>query len=258
MSLDTLFTQIILSEQQLSEQTQKTKGVNVAISSCCEQITSLNERYGRAGEALDRTAQQLSEMKLQHNLMKKCHNDLLRESEELLCQKKHLSGCLASIKSERQEEGERFSGEVSSFNRDFSLRGNTELVFQNQIHTDLLDLDREAESLRREMELISCTNSHISGVQEEKRALQVELQQLGGGQEDLDQQLREAEATTASLRAERRLVSRKPATDSKCLRLRKELEMHQEAELELLREALSSEIQSVKSKLDSSRRRQQN
>ncbi|CAK6972635.1 coiled-coil domain-containing protein 172 isoform X1 [Scomber scombrus] len=122
--------------------------------------------------------------------------------------------------------------------------------------------DNLKESLRKEqnickMEVMSQRNSHMGSIQEEKRTLQLQLQGLKNIWKDLDRQLSEAEATTECLRAESLFVSQKPLTDSTCLRLRKELEMHKEGEQELLREALSSELQFLQSKLDSSQRSEQ-
>ncbi|XP_049927278.1 coiled-coil domain-containing protein 172 [Epinephelus moara] len=252
MSLDTLFKQILLTEQQLTEQTQKLKEVKTAISRCNERIKSTTGKCERTSEEIDIKAQQLSAMRLQHDLMKKCEDQMLKQIEELLCQNSQLRECLAKIKWECTEEEKNFLQEISRFNSDFSLRGNRGVVFESQTHTEILDLEREVDSLYKEMELMSRRNSHMSAVQQEKRALQLQLQGLENIQKELDQQLIEAEAVTESLRAESLFVSQKPRTDSTCLRLRKELEMHKEGELEFLREVLSSEIQLLKTKLDSS------
>ncbi|XP_073337692.1 coiled-coil domain-containing protein 172 [Pagrus major] len=252
MSLDTLFEQILLSEHQLTEQTQQFKEVEAAIIRCKEKIKTATEKYEKTKKELDMKARQSSAMQLQRDLMKKTEDQMLKQIEEMLCQKSRLGERLAKIKKESKEEEENFLQEISKFNSDFSLRGNRETVFKSQTHTELLDLETEVESLHEEMELMSRRNSHMSFIQEEKRALQLELQGLDNIQRDLDRQLIEAEAMTESLRAESLFVSQKPLTDSTCLRLRKELDMHKEGELELLREALSSEIQFLKSKLDSS------
>ncbi|XP_035519731.1 coiled-coil domain-containing protein 172 [Morone saxatilis] len=252
MSLDTLFNQILLSEQQLTEQTHKLKEVKVAILKSKEKIKSTTEKFEKTKEELDEKAQQLSAIRLQCDLIKKCEDQMLKQIEELLCQKSCLRERLAKIKRQSKEEEETFLQEISRFNSDFSLRGNREIVYQGQTHTEILDLQKEVESLYKEMELMSRGNNHMSSMQDEKRELQLQLQGLDSIQKDLDRQLNEAEAMTESLRAESRFVSQKPFTDSTCLRLRKELEMHKEGELELLREALSSEIQLLKSKLDSS------
>ncbi|XP_039477480.1 coiled-coil domain-containing protein 172 isoform X2 [Oreochromis aureus] len=218
MSLDTLFQQILLTEQQLAEQTQKIKDVKIAIIRCNERIKSVTEQYGKSKEELDEKAQQLSAMRLQYDLAKKYENQMLKQIEELLCQKSHLREHLSKIKRAAKEEEENFLQEISKFNSDFSLKANRETVFKSQTHTVLLDLEKEVESIYK----------------------------------DLDRQLSEAEAMTESLRSESQFVSQKPLSDSACLRLRKEMEMHREGQLEHLREELSSEIQFLQSKLESS------
>ncbi|XP_023250431.1 coiled-coil domain-containing protein 172 [Seriola lalandi dorsalis] len=252
MSLDALFQQILLTEHQLTEQTQKFKDVKVAIIRCNEKIKNGTEKYEKASEELDEKAQQSSVMRLQHDLIKKCEDQMLKKIEELLCQKRHLWERLSKVKRESKEEEEIFLQEISRFNSDFSLRGNRETVFESQTHTEILDLEREVESLYKDMELMSSSNRHMSSMQEQKRALQLELQGLDNSRRDLDRQLSVAEAMTASLRAESLFVSQKPLTDSTCLRLRKELEMHKKAALELRQEELSSEIRLLQSMLDSS------
>ncbi|XP_068184059.1 coiled-coil domain-containing protein 172 [Antennarius striatus] len=277
MSLDSLFQQILLSEQELTERRRKLKEVRVSINGLSEQIKSCNEKRRRTAQDLDQTvntciylfcmplvftivtAQQLSEMKLQHKLLKRRHQDVLKACEELLVQRGHLQERLAGVRRDRKEQEKHFCGDISAFNRAFSLQGDGQLLLHTQMHRQMLDLDRELGSLHREMELMS-SRSPPSAVQEERGALQVELQALDRAQRALDQQLRDAEATTAALTAEHRLVQHRPQTDSKCLsvgavtdsscvcsRLRQELQEHQEAELELLREALRSEIHFVQS-----------
>ncbi|XP_075960256.1 coiled-coil domain-containing protein 172-like [Anarhichas minor] len=252
MSLDTLFQQILQTEQQLTEQTQKIKEVKVAIIRCNEKIKSTTEKNEKTSEELDKKAQQLSTMRLQHGLMKKCEDQMLKQIGELLCQRSQRREHLVKIKRQSEEEEENFLQEISRFNGDFSLCGNRDVVFESQTHTESLDLEREVESLHKEMELMSRRNNHVSAMQEEKRALTLKLQGLDHTHKDLDRQTIEAKAKTESLRAESLSVSRKPLTDGTCLRLRAELETHNEGELELLREALSSEIHFLKSKLDSS------
>uniref|UniRef100_A0A3Q3W100 Coiled-coil domain-containing protein 172 n=1 Tax=Mola mola TaxID=94237 RepID=A0A3Q3W100_MOLML len=105
MSLNTLIEQILLSEQQLNEQTERIK--------------------------------ELSQMRLQYNVMKKCHDQMLKLTEELL----------AKIKRQFKVEEESFWQEITVFNSDFSLRGNRDTVVESQTQTEILDLDREVESL---------------------------------------------------------------------------------------------------------------
>ncbi|XP_034537650.1 coiled-coil domain-containing protein 172 isoform X2 [Notolabrus celidotus] len=252
MSLDSLFQQILLTEQQLTEQTQRFKEVKVAIIRCNEQIKSHTDNLERTKEERDQKAQQSSVMRLQRGLMKKHENQMLLKIEELLCQTNQLQQRLVTIKKESMEEKEKFLLEISRFNSDFSLGRSKEIQSESHTQTEILDLEREAESLYKEMKLMGHRNRHMNSMQEQKRVLQVKLHSLENSQKDLDRQLWEAEAVTGSLKAESLFVSQKPLTDSTCLRLRKELEMHKEGELELLREALSSEIQFLKSKMESS------
>ncbi|AWP14677.1 putative coiled-coil domain-containing protein 172 isoform 3 [Scophthalmus maximus] len=247
MSLDSLFQQILLTEQQLTEQTQRFKEVKVAIIRCNEKIQGTTEKYEKTIEELDEKAQQSSVMRLQRDLMKKREEQMLKQIEELLCQRSRLRERLAKIKKESKEEEERFLQEISRFNSDFSLRGNRDAVFQSQTHTEILDLQRDVESLYKEMELMSRGNSHMIRLQEE----QLELQDLDDNRRDVDRQLSAAEATTESLRAESLLVGQKPLADSTCLR--QEREKHQTRETEVLRETLGSERHFLQSKLDGSR-----
>lgn len=53
----------------------------------------------------------------------------------------------AKIKKESEEEQENFLQEISRFNSDFSLRGNRETVFESPTHTEILNLEREVDSL---------------------------------------------------------------------------------------------------------------
>ncbi|CAJ1066803.1 coiled-coil domain-containing protein 172 [Xyrichtys novacula] len=218
MSLDSFFQQVLLTEQQLSKQTQKLKEVKVAIIRSKEQIKSSSENLERLKTEIGEKGQQLSVMRLQHDLMKKHEKQMLEKTEELLCQKNQLQQHLTKIKKESTEEREKFLQEITKFNCDFSLGQNREMEFESQTRAEILNLEREIESIHKEMEQMSNRNSHMISMQEQKKALQLELESLGDIQKDLDRQLSEAEAVTDSLRAESGFMSQKPLTDSTCLR----------------------------------------
>ncbi|XP_056291719.1 coiled-coil domain-containing protein 172 isoform X2 [Pseudoliparis swirei] len=219
MSLDTLFQQILLTEQQHSELTQKNRKVKLAIIQLNEDIKSATEKNAKTCEELESKAQ---------------------------------------TQLEAKEEEQNFLREVSRFNADFSLRANGGVALASRAHGELLELQRELASLHEEMELMSRGNAGVRSVRKEQRALQITLQGLDAAQRDLDRQLAGAEATTHALQAESLLVGRRPLTDATCLRMRKELETHKEGELEILREALSSEIDFLKSRnVDGSQGREQ-
>ncbi|XP_056147382.1 coiled-coil domain-containing protein 172 [Lampris incognitus] len=243
MNLDNFFQQILETEQQLCERTKKTREVNVAVIKCQEMIKAVTEKRERVNQELDEKAQQLSEMRLRHKLMKKQEEQMKKQIEDLLCQQGHLKEHLEKIKRDLKGEEEKFLQEITKFNSDFSLCGNREAGFDSQIHSEMADLHGKVDSLQEEMELMNQNSSHIDFTQKDKIALQFELQGLQNIRKELDCQLQEAEKVTESLRAESFRARQKPLTDNTCLRLKKELEKHNEGKLVLLREALRSERQ---------------
>uniref|UniRef100_A0A3B3CDH4 Coiled-coil domain-containing protein 172 n=1 Tax=Oryzias melastigma TaxID=30732 RepID=A0A3B3CDH4_ORYME len=267
MSLDSLFQQVLLTEQQQSEQIQKLKdgtflflaiiklaasfvlkknmrfrqqhcrlrifvvfikkkrylsdiciSVKVSIIKCNEKIKNATEKYENIKEELNKKAPRLCILRLQCDLMRKTEDLMLKHIEELSCQRNHLGESLAKIRRESKEEEEHFLQEISGFNRDFSLQGNKVTLLESQTRSELQLLQREEEALHK----------------------------------DLDGRLKEAKLTTESLKLESQFVSQKHLTDSTCVRLRKELEMYKEEELEQLnlKDALNSEIQFCQSRLD--------
>ncbi|XP_061767647.1 coiled-coil domain-containing protein 172 isoform X2 [Nerophis ophidion] len=251
MSLDKLFHQILLTEQQLTEQNQKLKEVKAAIVRCNGELKAATEKYDKTSEELDMKEQQLSSMRLQRDLMNKCEEEMSKHTEELLGQKSHLKERLDKIRAEFQDEESVFLQEVFTFNGDFSLGGSRETVLTSQTHTEVLNLDRQVDLFHKEMEEMSQRNSHMSILNGQRRTLQLELQALKNMHTDIQQQLSRAEEKTQALLAERHLVSQKHLTDSTCVRMRKEIEEHKRGEVELQREALSSELHLLQSKMDS-------
>ncbi|XP_028325117.1 coiled-coil domain-containing protein 172 isoform X2 [Gouania willdenowi] len=219
MSLDRFFQQVLLSEQQLTEQTQKLKEVNVSIIRCKENIMRTTEKYEKTMQELDEKNQQLSTLRLHHHLMKKREEQMLKQTEELLRQNNHLREHLVKIKRDSKEEKERFLQEITRFNSDFSLQGKYKAVFQSRTHAELQEAERAVDSLHKEMEEIrySNTNTHMVSIEEEKRLLVLELQGLESIQTELTLQLSDAKEQTQSLRAELTLIHQKPLTDSTCL-----------------------------------------
>ncbi|XP_061913960.1 coiled-coil domain-containing protein 172 isoform X2 [Entelurus aequoreus] len=254
MSLDKLFHQILLTEQQLSEQNQKLKEgylVKAAIVRCNGELKAATEKYDKTSEELDMKEQQLSSMRLQRDLMNKCKEEMSKHIQELLCQKSHLKERLDKIRAEFQDEESVFLQEVFTFNSDFSLGGSRETVLTSQTHTEVLNLDRQVDLFHKEMEEMSQRNSHMSVLNGQRRTLQLGLQALKNMHTDIQQQLSRAEEKTQALLAERHLVSQKHLTDSTCVRMRKEIEEHKRGEVELQREALSSELHLLQSKVKS-------
>uniref|UniRef100_A0A3B3CEX8 Coiled-coil domain-containing protein 172 n=1 Tax=Oryzias melastigma TaxID=30732 RepID=A0A3B3CEX8_ORYME len=245
MSLDSLFQQVLLTEQQQSEQIQKLKDVKVSIIKCNEKIKNATEKYENIKEELNKKAPRLCILRLQCDLMRKTEDLMLKHIEELSCQRNHLGESLAKIRRESKEEEEHFLQEISGFNRDFSLQGNKVTLLESQTRSELQLLQREEEALHKEMEAMTAENDHMRAAAEEKNALLLDLEVVKNTERDLDGRLKEAKLTTESLKLESQFVSQKHLTDSTCVRLRKELEMYKEEELEQLnlKDALNSEIQ---------------
>ncbi|KAM6956558.1 coiled-coil domain-containing protein 172-like [Aplochiton taeniatus] len=224
--------------------------VRVEIIKCQDRINTSSKRYEDVNKELDEKAQQLLELKLQHELMEKHQVQVEKQAGELQQQQSLLRETLDKLKRGSREEQENFLREVTTFNSDFSLLGNRSAAFERETQTEIIALKTEASALNQEMELMRKNNCRLNSMEEEKRALQSELQGLELIMRDLESQLDEAKAVTETVRAECLTISQKPLTDSTCLRLKRELEKHKEGELELLRQGLSSELQFLQSKVE--------
>lgn len=60
----------------------------------------------------------------------------------------------AKIKKQFKAEEERFWQEITVFNTGYSLGGNTDSVVESQTHTEILDLDKEVESINKGQKLL--------------------------------------------------------------------------------------------------------
>ncbi|XP_033836076.1 coiled-coil domain-containing protein 172 [Periophthalmus magnuspinnatus] len=253
MSLDSLFQQILLTEQQLAEQTQKFKEVKVDIIKCKEKIKATKEKFEESNLELDEKAQQLCANRLHYSLLQRTEEQMTTHMEELRRTREHLWECLASIKQQAAEEQEKFLEEISRFNSDMSLQTNPETLFYNRNQELIQELLREEGELNTEMEQIIQGSRYLRGVEEEKKALLLELHGLNTVCTDVEKQLREAEEQTHTLRAQSAAVNQRPLTDPTCVRMRTELDTLKEGEMELLREALSSEILFLQNVSDTAR-----
>ncbi|XDV50178.1 hypothetical protein PO909_019280 [Leuciscus waleckii] len=255
MSLESLFEQILLTEQQVSENIKQLHEVKAAIKSVQDKINSSCEKLEKAHHELDDKAQLLSENKLQLGLMTKRRDQLGRKKEELLELQRDLKETLDRLKREFCEEREKFLKEMLTFNNEFNLISNRNAVFHTQTRSKIQRLELEAETLHREIDFLKQNNTLLSSMEAEKRSLEAELQDIKSqltvfcSSADIERDLKEAVALTEILKTERLTVRQKPLTDSTCIRLKKELELYKEEELELLRETLSSEIHSLRLKL---------
>ncbi|XP_077468845.1 coiled-coil domain-containing protein 172-like isoform X2 [Stigmatopora argus] len=237
MSLDKVFHQNLLAEEQhLNEQDQNLKD---AITACESQLNIAKENYQKTTEELELKDQRLSLVKLQLNLMKKCAEQISERTQKLLSDKSDLQRQLAEMKSALKYEEREFLREISSFNAEFSLCTGTD----GQTNTEVLNLSAVVDSLRKEMEEMIQSNRYMSDLLTQKRSLHLELEALKSIHADVLLQLNKAKETTAALQAESHAAHQKPFTDAAVITLKKELEKHEEGDMELLLETLKMEVQ---------------
>ncbi|GAA6088230.1 coiled-coil domain-containing protein 172 [Tachysurus ichikawai] len=151
------------------------------------------------------------------------------------------------IKREVAEEKEKFMNTIRTFNSDFNLLKNRDLVFHHQTKSEIQTLQSESEALSREIERLKQEKTQLITLQTEQQSLSAELKGLHSQLADVERELEEAAAHTESLKIERETAIQKPQRDSTCLRLKKDLEAHKE--LEMLHATLSTEIHVLLSQL---------
>ncbi|XP_076831581.1 coiled-coil domain-containing protein 172-like [Brachyhypopomus gauderio] len=254
MSLDSLFKQILLTEQHVSKTTRQMHDVKAAIVTAQEEIKGFNEKLELAHVKLDEQAQLLAEAGLELHLTKKQHNQLEKKREELQREGSDLTQELERLRRGEVQEKEKFMKEITTFNNEFNLLSNRDVVFQSQTRSEIRSLQQEAEALNEEIEVMKQKNPWHVSMKAEQGSLQSTLRGLQMEFTELERDLEKALALTESLKTENLMVSQKPLTDSTCLRLKKQLEVYKEGELELLHEALSTEIQFLRSKLSQKNR----
>uniref|UniRef100_A0A674JPE1 Coiled-coil domain-containing protein 172 n=1 Tax=Terrapene triunguis TaxID=2587831 RepID=A0A674JPE1_9SAUR len=133
------------------------------------------------------------------------------------------------------EEEENFMKEITDFNNEYGLTCNRELLIRKKAKTEICDLETKANILKNEMESMERENVQLNALQLQKNELKQDLFTL--------QSKLKAEDITKCLEAEKVKVSEKPQTDIECLRIKKELEIYKEDDLENVCEALQTEIE---------------
>ncbi|KAG7266505.1 hypothetical protein CRUP_015681, partial [Coryphaenoides rupestris] len=143
--------QILFTEQQLSVKCTKLQEVKVSVARCEDKIKASNEKHIKNSQELHNKTQQLSEMKLQHDVMKKQEQQTERQLKELLRQQAHL-------KEHLMEQEKHKNGAMNTM-----LEENKALLLQHQeLEKANKELDRHiteakavTESLRAESMMVS-------------------------------------------------------------------------------------------------------
>nr|XP_005293967.2 coiled-coil domain-containing protein 172-like [Chrysemys picta bellii] len=249
MSLDSLFQQILLTEQQAEKKRRLMHQVKLDVNRSHEKIKQITEELNEAKIKLETKVQQLSEKLFYLQLLKKREDILEKKKVELMNQRSIFLKIFSDTKRKMIEEEENFMKEITDFNNEYGLTCNRELLIRKKAKTEICDLETQANILKNEMESMECENVQLNALQLQKNELKQDLFTLQSKLKDTEEQLREAEDITKCLEAEKVKVSEKPQTDIECLRIKKELEIYKGDDLENVCEALQTEIEFLQMKL---------
>ncbi|XP_048464986.1 coiled-coil domain-containing protein 172 isoform X3 [Rhincodon typus] len=215
MSLDHLFEEILVTEQKALEKRQFLHGVKSEIIRCNESLREISENLHQNKITLESKVKNFSEELFHLNLLKKQEETLKKQREEMTKENNHFCETLEKKKKKIVEEREKFVQEISEFNTEYDLLSNRIITIESKVKSKICDLDTEASHLK-------------NGIEDE---------------------LTTVIFNTKALEEEKVKVCQKPQTDPEFLRLKKELELYKEDDLESVCEALRAEIQYLQMKL---------
>ncbi|XP_041116560.1 coiled-coil domain-containing protein 172 [Polyodon spathula] len=223
--------------------------VKAEISRCQDKVKASSEEFSCAKSKLEEKLQDLSEMLLQLELLKKRQDGIEKQKSDVLRQQSNLLLTLEEIKKKTTEEQDKFIREITDFNHEYNLMSNREVLVESRAKSEIWTLEKEIDALNREMVSMEQKNIRLNAIQTEKITLKKLLVELEDQIKDLEKEMSEAVAITECLQAEKIEIGQKPQTDSEFLRLKKELEAFKDGELESVREALRTEIQFLQMKV---------
>nr|XP_014343730.1 PREDICTED: coiled-coil domain-containing protein 172 [Latimeria chalumnae] len=193
--------------------------------------------------------QDMAKRLFQVELLKKRQDGLETQKAELISRKSKLVQLLDDKRKMCTEEEETFFRNISEFNDEYGLLSNRELVVENRAKLEISNLEKEVDILKNEMKSIEHKNVQLNAFQSQRNELKEGLVQLHDYLKDLKGKLNEARCSTKRLEAEKAKIQQKPQTDPDFLRLKKELEMYKDDDMENVYEALRTEIQFLQMKL---------
>ncbi|XP_058881990.1 coiled-coil domain-containing protein 172 [Acipenser ruthenus] len=249
MSLNSLFQHILLTEQQATEKNRLLQEVKAEINRCQDKVKASSEEFSCAKSKLEEKIQDLSEMLLQLELLKKRQDGIEKLKSDVLRQQSNLLATLEEIKKKTSEEQDKFIREITNFNHEYNLMSSREVLVESRAKSEIWTLEKEIDALNREMVSMEQKNIRLNAIQTEKKNLKKQLVELEDQIKDLEREMSEAIAITKCLQAEKIEIGQKPQTDLEFLRLKKELEAFKDGELESVREALRTEIQFLQMKV---------
>ncbi|XP_058291736.1 coiled-coil domain-containing protein 172 isoform X3 [Hylobates moloch] len=204
MNLESLFQHIIFTEHQAEESRRLMREVRSEITRCREKIKKATEKLNEEKIKLD--------------------------SKE-------------AIKKQMIEEEDKFLKEITDFNNEYEITKKRELLMKENVKIEISDLENQANILKSEMKSMEHDSSQLNELQKQKSELIQELFALQRKLKVFEDEENESICTTKYLEAEKIKISEKPQNDAECLRLKKELELYKEDDMESVYEALQTEIE---------------
>ncbi|XP_069756129.1 coiled-coil domain-containing protein 172 isoform X4 [Narcine bancroftii] len=215
MSLDNLFEEILVTEQKALEKRQFLQSVKSEIIRCNEKLRDVTENLHKNKVMLESKIKDLSEELFHLDLLKKQEEGLKKQREEMAKENEIYLEALEEKRRKNTEERNKFVREISEFNATYDLISSRIITIEVNAKSEIFDLETEAKYLK-------------SGLEDELTALVY---------------------SSKILEAERLKVCQKPQTDDEFLRLKKELELQKDNDLESTYETLRTEIQFLQLKL---------
>ncbi|XP_054949355.1 coiled-coil domain-containing protein 172 isoform X2 [Pan paniscus] len=231
MSLESLFQHIIFTEHQAEESRRLMREVRSEITRCREKIKKATEELNE------------EKIKLESKLLKAHENALEKQYSEITNHRNMLLQTFEAIKKQMIEEEDKFIKEITDFNNDYEITKKRELLMKENVKIEISDLENQANMLKSEMKSMEHDSSQLNELQKQKSELIQELFTLQRKLKVFDDEENESICTTKYLEAEKIKISEKPQNDAECLRLKKELELYKEDDMESVYEALQTEIE---------------
>ncbi|XP_054437738.1 coiled-coil domain-containing protein 172 [Pteronotus mesoamericanus] len=243
MSLESLFQHIIFSEHQAEESRRLMREVRSEINRCREKIKKATEELNEEKIKLESKVQQFSEKSFLLQLLKTHENALERQCSEITNQRNMLLQTFEATKKKAMEEEEKFIKEITDFNNEYEITKKRELLMKENVKIEISDLENQANILKREMKSMEHDSGHLNELQNQKSELMQQLFTLQRKLKVFEDKKNEAICTTKYLEAEKIKINEKPQNDAECLRLKKELELYKEDDMQSAYEALQTEIE---------------
>ncbi|XP_039093277.1 coiled-coil domain-containing protein 172 [Hyaena hyaena] len=243
MSLESLFQHIIFSEHQAEESRRLIREVRSEINRCREEIKKATEMLNEEKIKLESKVQQFSEKNFLLQLWKIHENALERQCGEITNQRNMLLQTFEATKKKMTEVEEKFIKEITDFNNEYEVAKKRELLIKENVQIEISDLENQADILKREMKSMEHDSGQLSELQKQKSELIQELFTLQRKLKVFEDKKNEAICTTKYLEAEKVKINEKPQNDAECLRLKKELELYKEDDMQSAYEALQTEIE---------------